>query len=125
MYRKVNNSLKIGYGLSIFLLLTSSIASYLSIDSLVKSSNLVNHTNTVILELENTLSLLKDAETGQRGYLITGLSQFLDPYNSANVKIDGHLQRIKYLISDNPAQVLKCIQLQETVSNRLKHLNIV
>ncbi|EOR96059.1 Signal transduction histidine kinase [Arcticibacter svalbardensis MN12-7] len=122
MYNKVNNNLRIGYGLSILLLLISSLASYLSINSLVKSTNMVNHTNTVILELENTLSLLKDAETGQRGYLLTGLNQFLDPYKNANSRISGHLQRLKSLISDNPAQVIKCIQLQETVNKRLKHL---
>lgn len=122
MYNKVNNNLRIGYGLSILLLLISSIASYLSINGLVKSTEMVNHTNTVILELENTLSLLKDAETGQRGYLITGLNLFLDPYKNANIQIPGRIQRIKQLISDNPSQVLKVAQLQEAISKRLKHL---
>ncbi len=37
--------------------------------------------------LDKTLQLLQDAETGQRGYLLTGDSNYLDPYNSAVTRL--------------------------------------
>ena len=42
----------------------------------------VEHTQRVQLELTIVESLLKDAETGQRGYLYTGEAKYLEPYNT-------------------------------------------
>ena len=41
---------------------------------------MVAHTHEVLDALEQLISTLKDAETGQRGYLITGEPRYLDPY---------------------------------------------
>ena len=76
-------NLLIGFGLSLFLLVVSSVASFFSIKNLLESAFWVDHTNQVILQLENTLSVMKDAETGQRGYLLTGDDNYLDPYKGA------------------------------------------
>jgi CHASE3 domain sensor protein len=48
----------------------------------------VEHTQRVQLELTTVESLLKDAETGQRGYLYTGEAKYLEPYNVAVQQID-------------------------------------
>ena len=42
----------------------------------------VNHTNEVLIESEQLLAYLTDAETGQRGYLLTGAASYLEPYHS-------------------------------------------
>ena len=81
MQKTLKNNLRIGLGLSLLLLFISSLASYVSITYLVKSSKLVTHSNEVINNLEEIISTLKDAETGQRGYLLTGDKSFLDPYS--------------------------------------------
>jgi CHASE3 domain sensor protein len=47
------------------------------------ASRWVEHTHKVLLELETTLSVVKDAETGQRGYLLTGDKRYLEPYQAA------------------------------------------
>ena len=47
----------------------------------------VEHTQRVQLELTTVESLLKDAETGQRGYLYTGEAKYLEPYNTAVQKL--------------------------------------
>ncbi len=83
MLTGVKRNLQIGFGFSLLLLIISSVASYISIESLISSAERVNHTNLVIGELENTISATKDAETGQRGYLLTGRDEFLDPNNGA------------------------------------------
>lgn len=123
MNRNVTNNIRIGYGLSILLLLVSSVASYLSINNLVKSTALVNHTNSVILELESTLSVLKDAETGQRGFLLTGLDHFLTPYNIAVDKVSAHIDRVEELTNDNPDQIKRVQELRRVVAARISRLS--
>lgn len=125
MNNNATTNLRIGYGFSVLLLLLSSVASYFAIHNLVKSSALVNHTNTVILELESTLSILKDAETGQRGYLLTGMPEFLTPFNSASDKIGSHLMKVRELTKDNPTQIRNAERLQKVLNTRLERLQEV
>jgi hypothetical protein len=76
-------NLQIGFGLSLLILAITSIASYSSISNLLENSRRVDHTDSVITGLESVLSTLKDAETGQRGYLLTDDTSFLGPYHGA------------------------------------------
>jgi len=123
MKQSATRNLQFGYGLSLFLLLVSSIASFFSIQNLLESSRQVNHTNQVIRELENTISILKDAETGQRGYLLTGQKQFLDPYNGAFDRSKTAINQVKRLTKDNFIQQRNCIKLETVVLERLKRLS--
>ncbi len=65
-------NLIIGYGISLLLLIISAVASYISITNLLSSAQWVNHTNEVQKKVEKVTASLVDAETGQRGFLITG-----------------------------------------------------
>ena len=62
----------IAFGFSLVLLLLSSIASYISIQNLIVSAERVDHTNNVISELDNINIMLQEAESSQRGYLLSG-----------------------------------------------------
>ena len=57
----------------------------------------VNHVNAVRQQLELFLSDLSDAETGQRGFLLTGLESFLEPYNPALTLLPGDLATLRRL----------------------------
>ncbi|KQX20312.1 histidine kinase [Sphingomonas sp. Root50] len=48
-------------------------------------------------EIEHLFSLVKDAETGQRGYLVSGDRSFLEPYDHANARIAGQIRRLEAL----------------------------
>ncbi|HPI04954.1 MAG TPA: response regulator [Saprospiraceae bacterium] len=111
-----------GYGLSIMLLIVSAVASYISITNLLDSARLVNHTNDVTYKIENVLSILKDAETGQRGFLLTGQEMFLDPYNGAYVKAMSSIEEVKDLTGDNPVQQENCNQLKNITQKRFNFL---
>jgi PAS domain S-box-containing protein len=76
----------------------------------------------VVQELRNTDSLLKDAETGQRGYLYTGKVDYLAPYNLAAAQIDSHLQHLNAEIGDTPAQQTKAANLRVLVDQKLDEL---
>src|SRR5690606_25109274 len=91
----------IGFGLSLLILILSSAASYLSINILLNSSELVTHTNKVIQKLDEVLAVIKDAEAAQRGYLITGEEHFLERYNGISGKVSTALSEVRSLTSDN------------------------
>ena len=122
MLSGVKRNLQIGFGFSLLLLLISSVASYISIDSLILSANRVTHTNAILTELENTLSAMKDGETGQRGFLLTGKDEFLEPYNGAYNKVLTSLNKIKILTSSSPVQQQNYNQLKNILLTRLDHL---
>jgi PAS domain S-box-containing protein len=66
----------------------------------------------LMLELEKTESLLKDAETGQRGYLYTGDPSYLAPYNLAAMEIDSHFAELMRMSAENPPQQASVIELR-------------
>ncbi|RZK82535.1 MAG: response regulator [Pedobacter sp.] len=119
MNSSLKNNLRIGLGLSLLILFITSAASYTSIKNLVQSAELVNHTNNVLSNLDGVMSTLKDAETGQRGYLLTGDKVFLEPYNGAKERVIKRIEDITAETSDNPFQQKNIKRLQDIVENRL------
>src|ERR1017187_1102368 len=69
---------------------------------LIENTKLVNHTYTVITKLESVFSMLKDAESGQRGYIITNDSNYMGPYNKQHVQVQTEINNLKELTIDNP-----------------------
>ena len=60
--------------------------------SLLKANRMTTNSHEVILSFERTLSTLKDAETGVRGFVITGLPAYLEPYNTAIQQIGPRIE---------------------------------
>jgi PAS domain S-box-containing protein len=87
-----------------------------------ESVRLVAHTEEVLTELSLTLSSLTNAETGQRGFLLTGQERYLEPYQQAVTKIPRHLERLKTLTQDNPLQRSRLQALDVGVEEKLTEL---
>ena len=119
MNTNIRRNLLIGFGISLLLLIITSVASYNSIGNLLQSNQSVSHTDSVILNLESLISTLKDAETGQRGFLLTGNDKFLEPYNGAYQRALNTLDEIKGLTIDNKVQNMTCEQLRKVITERL------
>jgi signal transduction histidine kinase/CHASE3 domain sensor protein/DNA-binding response OmpR family regulator len=114
----------IAFGFSLLLLLLSSIASYISIQNLIASAERVDHTNNVISELDNINIMLQEAESSQRGYLLTGDESFLTPYNASNKNIAEKIANIKQLTADNPPQLQNVSRLEYLVTQRFSILDL-
>ena len=82
MPKTILRNLQIGFGISLLLLLASSTASYVSIRKQIHNSAMVDHSRRVMSRVNKILQDLQNAETGQRGYLLTGMEKFLDPYKT-------------------------------------------
>ncbi|HEY0287308.1 MAG TPA: response regulator [Pseudomonas sp.] len=65
----------------------------------------VEHTDQVINNVNHSLKLSVDMETGMRGFLLTGDERFLDPYEVAKPGITAELKNLEELVADNPPQV--------------------
>jgi signal transduction histidine kinase/DNA-binding response OmpR family regulator/CHASE3 domain sensor protein/HAMP domain-containing protein len=115
----LKSNLRLGLGISLVILILSSLASYVSIRNLIKSADLVAHSNQVMSKLDEVMSTLKDAETGQRGYLLTGNRVFLEPYNGARQKANALYDQIKLETKDNPFQQRKLVELRNILDTRL------
>ena len=81
-----------------------------------------SHSRRVVQELRNTESLLKDAETGQRGYLYTGKLDYLAPYSLATTQIDSHLENLAAQVGDNPSQQTQVANLRVLIHQKLAEL---
>lgn len=75
------------------------------ISYLLSAIQWVEHTDRVINNLNRSLKLSVDMETGMRGFLLTGDERFLDPYEVAKPAISTELQGLEELVADNPEQV--------------------
>jgi PAS domain S-box-containing protein len=122
MTQRLTRSLKIGFGFSLLFLVVISAASYVSIQNLFKSSDLVDHSNQVIQKLEYSISIMKDAETGQRGYLLTGNEVFLEPYNGSYQKAVKSVNEFEQLTKDNPQQQQNAVKIKSILLSRLNIL---
>ena len=96
--------------------------SYLMINKLNTSIKWNTHTHLVLHANEMLMSDLKDLETGQRGYLITGDEKYLEPYNAAHQAIDQKLQEIVALTNDNPAQQQRLANMGKLIDSKIAEL---
>ncbi len=92
------------FGLSFLILFYISFVTYRHTTELTASTALIVHTHEVGVQLEQLISYIKDAETGQRGYLLTQDSVFLQPYIGSNAKVNKAFSDLKNLTLDNPKQ---------------------
>src|SRR5258708_30205909 len=120
-----------GFTLSFLLLTVIGAVAYRGINSLTTTSRLVTHTHEVLEHISEMIGLLKDAETGQRGYIITGNDSFLEPYRNAVDTMPKVVEKLRLLTSDNPSQQkrldeaaplikAKLAELQQTIDLRRK-----
>lgn len=119
MKLSLKSNLRLGLGLSLLILILSSLASYVSIRNLIKSSELVGHSNEVMNNLDNIISTLKDAETGQRGFLLTNNKVFLQPYIGSKEKVNALFKQLEEITLDNSYQQRKLSELKQILENRL------
>jgi methyl-accepting chemotaxis protein len=95
---------------------------YQSTVKLTDTAQWVTHTHKVRTALADLLSALQDAETGQRGYLISGEERYLAPYQAGVNNSELHLRKLKELTVDNAAQQLHLEQMSPLIAAKFDEL---
>ena len=112
------------FAIAIGILLFIGGTSYKQLISLTANERLARHSQDIHIALERLFSQLKDAETGQRGYIITKDSLYLSNYLNSDELVTSAIDSLKKMMLDNSAQKQQLIQLEELINQRLSTLRI-
>ncbi len=115
---------KAGLAAALLLLIIVSCITFYRIQQFADSSRLVGHTHLVIERINHILSEMKDAESAQRGYLITGEQSFLEEHHAVVVDIPAEIAALKELTGDNLQQQQAIVVLGDMIDERLHALRL-
>jgi len=118
----LERKIQVGFGLALAIVLVVGAAALRSTTATVESASWVAHTLQVRADLEAAFAAVIDAETGVRGYVITGDSAYLAPYDSARATLGPLLAQLGTLIADNPVQQHRLDSLQTLIPIRFERL---
>ncbi|QEL20221.1 response regulator [Limnoglobus roseus] len=125
-----SNDITLFVGLAVVVLFfaASGFVAYYNTRTLNRNAALVRQTHETLAALDDILSLVKDAETGQRGFVITGDEAYLEPHTRAIEEITGRFQSLEQRFTDVEEQAhvrelkaliaLKFRELDETIALR-------
>jgi diguanylate cyclase (GGDEF)-like protein/PAS domain S-box-containing protein len=109
-----------GFSLALLLLGGGGGLSLWGSTKLEQTVGWVNHTYEVIGKLSTLLSALKDAETGQRGYLLTGQESYLEPYSSGTQATKQDFQSLRQLTIDSSSQQKYLDSLEIQIASKFR-----
>ncbi len=101
---KIGIKIGTGFALGLVMIALLGVTSYESARLQMETNGRVRHTYLVMESLDEILSVLKDAETGQRGYILTGEDRYLEPYETATAAVQKTLDSLSSLMADDPGE---------------------
>jgi len=113
----------LGLGLVLAFFVISSLIAYRNVETLRVNSQRIWHTHDVLMAMDELLSTMQDAETGQRGYLLTGNDKYLEPYQVAVDDVASKVETIGALTRDNPVQQDNLVLLKRHIGAKLAELD--
>jgi PAS domain S-box-containing protein len=111
----------IAFGLALSILLIIAFVSYQNSIKFIETSRLVAHTYKVLDEFNEVQKQMLDVETAYRGFTITGVDSFLQPYYTALGSVAATTRSLRMLTSDSPDLQGYLDSLEIHVTNKLDH----
>jgi CHASE3 domain sensor protein len=113
----------VGFFVAVIFVLFGAIATYSTTVQFQQTSNNISHNDAIKTNLNNLLIGLLNAETGQRGFVITGNASYLAPYYTGLATIDESNDTLSNLISSGSNLSASYLQLQPLIQNKVAELN--
>ncbi|MEP6938852.1 MAG: response regulator [Rudaea sp.] len=101
-----------------------AFASFKSLAVNVQNAERLTGTISTLRETAMVLSAVKDAETGQRGFLLTSSESYLDPYIAGKGLVDGRIDSLEQLLAGNPDELQRLKKLRQAVHEKLDELDL-
>jgi methyl-accepting chemotaxis protein len=122
MLNTIGRRLAAGFATALVLMAVVGVLSFTKVGVVNQNQKMVVHTYQVLEALNTVLSTLKNAETGQRGFLITGKDEYLQPYTDAKDGVTGAIDAVAKLTSDNPRQQQRIATLRPLVTAKFAEM---
>ncbi|MET0049417.1 MAG: CHASE3 domain-containing protein, partial [Sedimenticola sp.] len=122
MRLRLNTRIIFFFGLLALITLSNYLFLSLAESNANEQQNWIQHTQQVMVVSERILGHLRDAETGQRGFLITRNDNYLEPYNSGVASSKTALETLKTLTLDNPQQQTRLKTIHELMDDKFYEL---
>ncbi|WP_437302420.1 methyl-accepting chemotaxis protein [Sorangium sp. So ce388] len=103
----VGRKLYLGFAAMVIIVLGLAGTAYKRFAELDEARSWDQHTYEVMLATSEIMESLLDSETGERGFVITGVESFLEPYRSGRDRFEKSLSRARELTRDNPRQQVR------------------
>lgn len=117
----------IGRRLAVFgpmvIVVITGVLSYMSLLRVIRTRDSVMHTRDVLDASSSLLTALLDAETDERGYLLTHDTLFLGPYRPTRSRVESALAALRHLTEDNASQLRRIDTLTSLAQARLSLLD--
>lgn len=120
MNRSPQNTIYAGFGLALLILAIIGSLSYLSIQNLRQTSKEADETYNLIAELNGVLYEVKNIESGNRSYVLTGREEYLTPRTNASQKILDDIKRLKTFKADGKLIQARMDTLEMLVKKRIE-----
>ncbi len=117
------NKIIAGFGTALAILILVGVLSYRSMVRSDADRQSVTHTHQVLEQVDLVETDLLNAETGERGFILTGETSFLEPYTEAFGRVDQDLKELARLTADNPVQQQNLDRVEPLISERLGMLH--
>jgi len=124
MPKKIIRNLQFGVGLSLVILIASSVASYFSIQNQMNHRESVGKSRRAVTAVKDVMLSLLDAETGNRGYQLTGKESFLEPFNRSVAEYSKTFQYARSLEITDPHQKSLLDELEKNADHNIASLKL-
>ena len=111
-----------GFIVAVIAVLAIALFAYLAMRSNAAADARVLQTLEVLDRLQTLLARVKDAETGQRGFLLTGDERYLEPYVNAQAALTGELAQARDLLAGSAEQRQRLDALAEAEAQKMAEL---
>jgi methyl-accepting chemotaxis protein len=118
----IGRRIAIGFAIPLALLILIGWTVHRNTVNLIADAKWVAHTHTVLERAEALYAMLKEGDTGYRGYVITGDDAFLEPYRAANAGYSAAVDEIARLTGDNPVQRGRAEALKRLIATEMEQL---
>ena len=113
-----------GVTIGVLLLAANLALTVVNTHRLREQSTSILRSNELLLALDNVLSLVVDAETGQRGFVITGQPEYLDPYKTATASIQTQMDALQALTARDPVLQKLMVDVRRHIGAKLGELDL-
>lgn len=108
---------------ALLILVFITVLTYQDWSTFSAASGEVDQTRQLLEHTENLLSIMKDAETAQRGFVLTGDEQYLQPYNAAMATVPTELSQLRALSANRPTVRPRVDVLEALTREKLQELS--